>query len=318
MFFMEEKLAHSIDKSFNWILDHLEYFSIPAYNLEYREGITDEKKAFGELALALLIIQKSSVFVDDPRVEKIKKYVHAVVLSENFVFNMQNDISLFPFYLTVYVSLRETGVEIDTHREILKNTLRHNYISQIERTPWQLIDLKYFLDKGGFENNIPDAKTLYPCSSLYFLPNLIFNRTIDSYAITHILFFLSDFGSKDISELLGEKLSETKLYVETLTKMYTHTRDWDLLGELLISCHILNHRDFALHQKCLHHYLDSQCSDGDFINRTVLDVFDADKTLSKEERFKANYHPTLVSLFCCILEHEHLISSQPKNEAVGV
>lgn len=316
MFFMEEKLVHSINKSFNWILDHLDYFSIPEYNLEYREGITDEKKAFGELALALLIIQKSSTFINDPRVEKIKKYVHEVVLSKNFVFNMQNDISLFPFYLTVYVSLRETGIEIDTHRDIIKNLLKYKYINQIERTAWQLIDLTYFLDKGEFEHQLPDTKTLYPCSSLYFLPNPILNRTIDSYAITHLLFFLSDFGSNDISELLGEKLSETKLYVETLTKMYTHTRDWDLLGELLISCHILKHRDFALHETCFHHYLDSQCNSGDFINRTVLDAFDSNKTLSKEERFKANYHPTLVSLFCCILEHEYVISSQHKNQTV--
>lgn len=158
---MKEKLLQSIDKSFDWLLKHLDNFIIPEYNVNISEGVTDEKKAFGELALVLLIVIKSPKFSNDSRINKIKDYVHKLALSKNFVFNMQSDISLFPFYLTVYVSLKEVGIELDTHNAILENLLRYNYITQVERTAWQLIDLKYFLDKGGFENELPDNKTLY-------------------------------------------------------------------------------------------------------------------------------------------------------------
>ncbi len=305
---MKERLLNSINKSFDWLIENLEFFNIQDYNLNKCEGITDERKSFGELALALLIIQKSPEFVNDPRVEKIKKYVKQITESKNFVFNMQKDVTLFAFYLTVYVSLKEVGIELPNYERILKNQLKHNFVSRVERTAWQQIDLKYFLDKAGFENQLPDNKSLYKASSLNFLPNLIFNRTIDSYAITHLLFFLSDFGSRDISSFLGEKLQETKNYVATLTKLYTHKRDWDLLGELLISCHILKHRDFSLHKKCLHLYLDSQCEEGDFISRNALEAFDNHKKLSQKERFKANHHPTLVGLFCCVLEYQHIIT----------
>jgi hypothetical protein len=314
---MKKKIIHSINKSLDWIVEHLDCFIIPEYNVKKQEGTTKEKKALCELACTLIIIQKTPSFINDTRINKIKKHVHKLALTKNFEFNMQNDMSLFPFYLMVYVSLREIGIEIDSHRKILKNLLNHNYIGHTEKTPWQLCDLKYFLDKGGFENQIPKYETLYASSSLKFLPNPLFNRTIDSYAITHLLFFLSDFGSNDITGLLGEKASETKSYIEALTKMYTHNRDWDLLGELLISCHILKHRDFALHQKCLNYFLDSQCDDGDFISRNVLDAFDNNEALSKEKRFKANYHPTLVGLFCCILEYEHIKSFQHENRTIG-
>ena len=303
---MTSQLAKSIDKSLDWIIQNLDYFKFEPYNVIKQSGITDDRKAFGELALALLIVSKCPEFKNDSRVLQIKTFVHNIATSKDYEFNMEKDLTLFPFYITVYVSLAGVGIVLEKHKKVIKNLLRFNYIEHIERTSWNHIDFKYFLEKGGFKHNMHDTEMLYKTSSLFYMPSIPFNRVIDAYAITHILFFLSDFGSTDISSLLKNKLPETKSYVQALTTMYAHKRDWDLLGELLISCHILKHRDFKLHSVCWDYYLKSQQEAGDFVSRYVLEEFDNDKTFDPLERFKRNYHPTLVGLFACALEHNHL------------
>ena len=303
---MEHQLVKSINKSLDWIIQNLNYFKLEPYDATKQTGITDERKAFGELALALLIISKCPEFKNDSRVIQITNFVHDIATSDDYEFNMQKNLTLFPFYITVYVSLAEVGIRLEKHRKIIENLLRFDYVEHIERTSWNHIDFKYFLEKGGFKHKMHDTEMLYKTSSLFYMPSIPFNRIMDAYATTHILFFLSDFGDWDISGLIGDKLEETKAYVQALTGVYAHKRDWDLLGELLISCHILKHRDFNLHRVCWDHYLESQQDAGDFISRYVLEDFDNNKALEPKERFKRNYHPTLVGLFACTLEYQYL------------
>lgn len=304
---MKDELLICIEKSLDWIHSHLSFFSLPAYNLEEEQFMDMPRKRFGELALSLLILTRNQDLKNDVRVKDIAAFIKDTVSAKDYDFNMARNLNLFPFYLMVINGLLKEGTAYPDHQYTLQQIVDSGYITNIERNNWNKIDFRYNLDVAGLKHNMASYQDLYKQSSLCDLPELSYLRNIDIYAITHMIFHLSDFGAADMKIILKEDYNKLTTYMALLTGYYAHKEDWDLLAELLICCHNLNYREFPLFKLCWEKMIQSQNPEGDFTSRYIQKELKLQKIVSQEERFDVNYHPTLVSLFACSLEYNHLV-----------
>jgi hypothetical protein len=241
-----------------------------------------------------------------PQFKQALDHIESQVRKPEYSFNMVRRLNLFPFYLTILVGLEECGKMFPEHRFALQRALDSGHVLAIERTSWGQIDLRYFLDCGGFKHSLPDYRSLYRVSSVFGPAPVAHMRDLDVYALTHILFFIADFGRRELQPILAERFERTREEVALLLGTYTYEKDWDLVAELLICCLCLGHRPSPLFELAWQGLLTSQEPDGKILMKT----FDPESPEMAEPRkaaayqFQHAYHATLVGLFAAMMEFE--------------
>jgi hypothetical protein len=306
---LKKNLSDFIDGTLDWLSANLDFFALPSKEDDEKAGeVTLEwkRKAFGELALACMLMHRHPKVKVSQQFHKILNYVDCNARIPEYSFHMMRRPNLFPLYMVVLVGLEACGRKLPEHRVALQRILDFEFMDAIERTPWSQIDFKYFLDCAGLRHNFPDYEALYRLSSVYRLPPIPHLRNIDVYALTHIIFFLGDFGQRDLRPILAERFERTCEEVTLLLGAYTHKQDWDIVGELLICCLCLQHRPAPLFELAWEGLYQAQTSSGDIPGRH----FDPegnqfpDLQAANNYRCKSNYHPTLVALFAAMLEQQ--------------
>lgn len=305
---MKDKLLDSIDRNLTWVHQHLPYFALPKHEEDEYPSLDMSRKRIGELSLLLFILSQLKGHLDDYRIRDIISHVKEIANSVDFHFNMHKNLELFPFYLGITNGLKSAGITYPQYDFYLQQTVDSCLMDLIERSNWNKIDFVYNLNFAGLKHHMPDKSVLYKDSSLFHLPSIAHVRNIDAYAITHIIFHMSNFGAEDMDAQLKHKTAETKEYVALLTGLYDHYKDYDLLGEMLICCHNLKHRDFPLFQLHWDNLLASQKPGGDFVGRHIQAM--PEPPVEAAEIFQHNYHPTLVGLIACVLEYNFLTANE--------
>ncbi|MFJ9847966.1 DUF6895 family protein [Streptomyces sp. NPDC101150] len=97
------------------------------------------------------------------------------------------------------------------------------------------IELRYFLDRGGFPAPapLPDLGTLFRESLPALRPDVLHLTESETYALTHALFYVTDFGGRDLPGRPEEaaRLRET---VRVLLAVHLARGSLDLVAELLL------------------------------------------------------------------------------------
>ena len=98
------------------------------------------------------------------------------------------------------------------------------------------IELRYFLDRGGFAApaSLPDLDTLHQQSIAALHPDVLQLTESETYALTHVLFYVTDFGLH--RRLLGGREEQARLRetVRILLGVHLARGSLDLLAELLL------------------------------------------------------------------------------------
>jgi hypothetical protein len=180
------------------------------------------------------------------------------------------------------------------------------------------MDLSYTLGKAHINHNIPTLSKLYWDTLLSRNPHPLFLSTDDVYDITHVIFYLSDFGFKNIRAIDGHRVAEIQWIISTLVALYLQVRNWDILAELLISCHCLQFYPRPLYEVAWASLLSSQRSDGSFSGPLFIEnnLEGMNFLQSRQHIFSHNYHTTLVTAMAIILTYSrgHKASRIPSFE----
>lgn len=299
---MKTALATSIDSSLDWIYANLNFFRLPDYNPEEEQFMDMSRKRFAELALSLSFISESTYWPDDHRVSAMAAFVNETAIASTMHFDLSRNTNLVPYYLVIANGLSSVGREVPGLSYRLQQIADTGFIFQIERCAWNNIDLRYNMDQAGIAHTMPAYDELYGASCLFNFPGLAYIRENDCYAITHLLFYLSDFGKVDLAGVLKDKYERIKHNTGILLGYFTYKQEWDLVAELLMSCSMLNYKDHPLYDVCWEKLLASQNPEGDFTSPFIQDRLGIDSITTAEERFNTNYHTTLVSMFAAISE----------------
>ncbi len=130
-----------------------------------------------------------------------------------------------------FVILGQLGRRHPTIERLLRRAMRQGYAHLSERSIFRLMDTRWTYRLWD-PNLAPPVEELLPLSTLGSSPHPIYTLNEDHYALTHAVYYLTDFGCKPPPAELHA--SAARLLDPFLTWIVIRD-DLDLLGELLIA-----------------------------------------------------------------------------------
>lgn len=190
------------------------------------------RKAFGELGLALRLALRSPVLRDRDPILALRDGWIAKVRQRNVFFDVRRRSCLFPLRVVAYSTLRSFGHDAEGVAQSLQRVLDRGFVDRRERSAWEKFDLKYYFDDVGLRHALPDAPALTSQSSLPRLPALPYATRFDLYALTHLIFDITDFGRRGVGRA-ADWSNAAGDYSAAALAMCLSTQDWDLTAELV-------------------------------------------------------------------------------------
>ena len=203
--------------------------------------------------------------------------------------------------LLPYLNLRTTGYRSVFHEETLRIAWARGFLFAAEVVPHRVLDREYFLWKSGILRREPDWLKLYANTALAALPDALYVDRETTYAITHTLFYLSDWGRRPPPFDETEVARVTQI-LDCLMVHYWRLRHWDLLGELLVNRVSMQAQGSRLTTDAAAAFLNAWRPDG-CIPGEGLEIEGLDKAPPSERGpiiFRGCYHSTLVGVLYCV------------------
>ncbi|HEY1982944.1 MAG TPA: hypothetical protein VGH13_22930 [Xanthobacteraceae bacterium] len=286
-----------------WLTANLEFFDPPQEDAileETPEHILPgrSRKAFGELGLALRLVHRVAELRDHEDVRHLARVWLAMARARNIFFDARRRVHLVPLMavaLTVFATLDQAPEHV---RRSLQTVLDRHFIDRAELASYPKLDLKYYFDALGLRHAFDNDAILFARSTLTSPPSLPHAQRLDLYAITHLIFDLTDFGTNDIRSLAGPCFNDIRDYVKLAMAMSLADRDFDLTAEFMINRMCLGDREDKLNRVAADALCEAQQPAGFIPDCAWLAGLkeSADPHERTKEEFFAVYHPTLVTL----------------------
>ena len=201
-------------------------------------------------------------------------------------------------YSIIYKSLHECGLGMEIPKEVIQSMLDIGLPMATEDNPYRKMELRYALEGGGFNHLPPPIQTLFRNTSLNTslreTPPVLSFRLENIYGLTHVVFYLKDFGFSTRSNI--PNIASLRWLVSAMLGVQTLERNWDTVAELLMCCSFLNHFPSPLYQRAWSSLLKAQKGDGSLTDN-FFDVKKFDSMRVSEKcvyYFEQQYHTTLV------------------------
>jgi hypothetical protein len=282
------------DKAINWVCSNVSHFSPFQPTKPFDE---QRLKALCELAFLCWLILRESRSAGDSRLWSCLDLIRETYNNHSFSDKLYREPETFVAYLLIAVALHKTGLLPAEDLRIFQTLIDHSNVLFSERPAHRRLELRYIFDVAGFTHRLPSYDALYRASITSNTVNPIYITDLDAYSITHTLFYCADFGAHTVGGVPLRRLRHGHNTVKTLLGMYTIRPNWDLVAELLVSCHCLQETSsmiYALAWKALTQaQWESGAVPGPFHDR------DKERALPDHEKqdyiFRQCYHTTLVA-----------------------
>ena len=290
-----------LDRVIGWLRCELLNFD-PKREDNIEETQFSRLKAFAELAVFChLYKHRKGDFCPASFKDIVAFLVNAI--REPGCMERVRDKRRFLLFLLSYAAVEGCGHEIPAWRTFLQERLDQGYGTAIDRSAFRVMDLRYTLDLHGFKHRLPAMESIYRLTSLAKGIPLTYIYNADAYAITHALFYLSDFGLQPIREIKPKEMERCRWIVGNLLGMCVMARNWDLTGELLLSCHCLQWYPEVIYPQAWSAFARAQRADGSFEGPawSMEHAAGLDEEARRKYDFERNYHTTLVAGFASLL-----------------
>ena len=292
-----------VDGALDWFIENLELFD------PFREaGKFDQyyAKPLLELSLTCMLYVRSRHQGKDHRINEIALFVDRIWRRPEY----WQRLVRFPETLLLYgmtsIALRRCGLGNSCDAELMARVLEEGYASAVEVVPYRALDFRYMIDCGEYNLTFPTYSEIYNGTLLSKNPTPLYLTDEDVYAVTHTLFYISDFGARAPEAIPQEQLPAAKRLVALLLGVYVRSKNWDLVAELLISCQCLDWRPGFVFDTAWEDLMTAQRADG-VVPGPYFSAEKMQKLSGIEQRvydLKQNYHTTLVSALAGFLIEE--------------
>lgn len=216
-----------------WLSRHLHFFDPLAVAEEERKAA---QKALVELSLLLACRVRIDPEPLSAEYEALLDHVERVAARASYRDLPARDHGALLLYGLTYAALRVCGRDDARFRTILERTMAARYPLIRERIPFRQLDLIYLMDLAGFSRgSLPGLDQIFPQTLLAGDPSLVQMNDVDSYAVTHALFYVTDFGLRAPQWPAGFDPAEAARLVEALLVRFRTQEHTDLAGELAAS-----------------------------------------------------------------------------------
>jgi hypothetical protein len=122
------------------------------------------------------------------------------------------------------------------HRAALARLAADGYLTPRGKSPYLRLETRYYADLAGAAHRIESYRELYEAGPLARRTATV--ADLDACVVTHTVFYLSDFGSRD-PRLTSQARERTRQIVEELMELSVRRGQWELVGKLLLAQHCL-------------------------------------------------------------------------------
>jgi hypothetical protein len=203
---------------------------------------------------------------------------------------------------TLYGSFRELGFRSERLDKVVEHVLNSRSSKSVELPQWRKLDVAHAFEKLGLM-----TFPAHPSRSTWLdsLPEPWSISDDIAYAVTHTIFYISDFARLP-GRVPLHVADYVRLWLPVWLRIYALRGNWDLLGEMLMvgNCVEAPIDDLDSHYiQLLNVQLADGCFPGPAGSGTALMVGDPDYA---RRHFLTNYHTTLVGIMALgKLLHRH-------------
>lgn len=294
------RLKNIIYNALYWITNNKTRFN-PLHNntsIPYPQYQT----ALAELALLCYQFHRKNI-----KVTEIDDYIKLIeeVYSKPIFYKYPFDVDNRAFigHLIIWLALNQRGIKTPVTREEIQKFIVKSGITSISRHGFRNLELRYYLEKGDFIHDMDDEESLF--EKTYLGRSSIVPKSFeDMYDITHTIFYLTDFGSRQ-NNILKSNQKKIITLVQQMICIVLEEGNWDLLGELVLCCYLTDLQDSIDAEKIFKVLETVQYEEG-FIpgfgfSKDKLSVIPY-KEYQDEYIFLCCYHPTLVTVMAGFLK----------------
>lgn len=150
----------------------------------------------------------------------------------------------------IALALRESGAPLPALQDEAFAALLGSAIERTERVPFRLLELYWMRELLGSPH--PQKVAAAAFSSVAQVPHPFHSLELDAYALTHAVMFITDFGRR-CDAPVGPRLAPVAL--DHWLAWCLASSNLDILGEILVSAHVLYGPDATPTQRACRTYL---------------------------------------------------------------
>jgi hypothetical protein len=225
-------------RAFSWLAAHRDRFLANDTVSTSRELFS--RKAFAELALLVGLASRVRERVPDHVYATLVGCLTSVAVRPSFRELAARDRSALLLYASTCAALRLVGRDDPELRWSIEQLVGGRYATAVERVPFRYLDLLHALETARIPHNLPSIEAVLPFTILVADPNVVEIRDADAYAVTHTLFYASDFGAREVPWPAGYDAGRAIDLVNALLVLYRLRGNADLVAELICSLACLN------------------------------------------------------------------------------
>lgn len=275
-----------LTKNISWIKTNIEQFSLE--NSDSAQEKLMLLKPLGELVLTLCLLKR--IGIEARLVEEASAWAWKQLQEGNEIadlFMARPDLMVLS---SLYASFEELGFENQKVLKIITNYSKSIGCMSVELPAWRKLDIRHSLENLGvmaFPTS-PEKGIWLEC---YPEPWKMSDDI--AYAVTHEVFYITDFGIK-VNRLQKNIREYLDIWCPAWLDIYTSQKNWDLTAEfiMVMECIGKNNRcDKYIERIYNHQELDGLVPSPSHAGKQFLKGGEE----PERERFLSNYHTTLVT-----------------------
>ncbi len=294
-----QRKTEALDKCLDWISRSIDNFDLSSDNLNSHFGL----KVLSEMNLLSSLYNRKLINRYDGRIDKITSFTMEQLERVGYIDGLVRMPEYLSLYAFIYKSLYECGYKLQEFRNAIVAAVKQEAINSRERIPFGMMDLCYALNKADIRHPFPTLRSLYHKTLLIKNPDILSLNLNDAYDITHIIFYLSDFGFRKTIEISAQQFPKVCWIITILTGLFLRAKDWDILAELLLCYYCLGWYQYPTYEVAWNNLLNVQRTNGSIpgLLRTEKEI----KSKIWDKNFTQNYHATIVTAIACLLTRDH-------------
>jgi len=288
-----------LSRASDWLRRELESFDQRGWKKDLDEA---RRTALAELALVSLLLRRLPPAAGDYGwlVEPATRLlVRAFRRKQVHGFLFEGPVAAFAGHLLIWLALPPEIAESIVTRSRLERLLDERNVTRVERTPTRLLELRYVLDLADLRHELPGWRALYRRTLAASRPVTASLEPSDIYAITHTVFYITDFGREPGRALSSAERVRLIQLTDELRRRTTRAGHWDLVAELILTRCCLAGAPSKADGVGWEALARAQAADGTFLTparQHLLESLASEPEERRELIFLASYHTCLVTI----------------------
>ncbi|MGY1898451.1 DUF6895 family protein [Nocardia gipuzkoensis] len=218
-----------LEAALDWLAANLCWFD-PAHWNRFLPARQFPEGAALELLVLCRVLRRGR-WRDHPLVDGATELAHTLVAAAAFHDALGRADDKFPYRAFLVALLTDLGSPVPSAAERVRTVLATNCggWDGAWHPPLTRLELRYVLELGRFPHTLPAMAELVAATIAAAEPDPIYLRDDEVYALTHVVFYATDFADRPMRT--APVLVDT---MRTLLGTYLASGDMDLAGELLL------------------------------------------------------------------------------------